>query len=58
MNPRSASPDTVGPLPFRAMTKYPYGPDERYPDTPMNRDYLERYNTRVISKPLGEFTAR
>ncbi len=58
MNPRSASPDTVGPLPFRAMTKYPYGPDEHYPDTLPYRDYLERYNTRVVSKPLGEFVAR
>ena len=54
MNPRSASPDTVGPLPFRAMTKYPYGPDEHYPDTQPYHDYLERYNTRVISKALGE----
>jgi hypothetical protein len=54
MNPRSASPDTVGPLPFRAMTKYPYGPDEHYPDTPAHREYLERYNTRVVSKAIGE----
>jgi Flp pilus assembly protein TadD len=58
MNPRSASPDTVGPLPFRAMTKYPYGVDEHYPDTQAYRDYLEHYNTRVISKALGEFAAR
>jgi len=58
MNPRSASPDTVGPLPFRAMTKYPYGPDEHYPDTARYREYLDRYNTRVVSKPLGEFAAR
>jgi Flp pilus assembly protein TadD len=54
MNPRSASPDTVGPLPFRAMTKYPYGSDEHYPDTPAHREYLERYNTRVVSKAIGE----
>ena len=33
MNLDSASPDTVGPLPFHAMTKYPYGSDEHYPDT-------------------------
>jgi hypothetical protein len=58
MNPRSASPDTVGPLPFRAMSKYPYGPDEHYPDTQPYRDYFEKYNTRTVSKPLGEFTAR
>ena len=58
MNPRSASPDTVGPLPFRAMTKYPYGADEHYPDSAPYREYLEHYNTRVISKALGEFAAR
>ena len=52
MNPRSASPDTVGPLPFRAMTKYPYGPDEHYPDTAAYREYLARYNTRVVSRSV------
>jgi len=54
MNPRSASPDTVGPLPFRAMTKYPYGANEQYPDTPAHREYLDRYNTRAINKTLGQ----
>jgi hypothetical protein len=54
MNPRSASPDTVGPLPFRAMTKYPYGPDEHYPDTQPYRAYQDRYNTRVVSRTIGE----
>ena len=58
MNPRSASPDTVGPLPFRNMTKYPYGSDEHYPDDTAHRDYLVRYNTRVVSKALGEVAAR
>jgi len=57
MNPRSASPDTVGPLPFRAMTKYPYGPDEHYPDTPAHREYLARYNTRVVTRSLPPVTA-
>ena len=54
MNPRSASPDTVGPLPFRTMTKYPYGPDEHYPNSPAYREYLDKYNTRVVSKAIGE----
>jgi tetratricopeptide (TPR) repeat protein len=52
MNPRSASPDTVAPLPFRAMTQYPYGPEQRYPDTPRHRDYLERFNTRVVNRAV------
>jgi hypothetical protein len=57
MNPRSASPDTVAPLPFRAMTRYPYGPDEHYPDTPAHRDYLERYNTRVVNRAVPSIDA-
>jgi hypothetical protein len=48
MNIRSATPDTLGPLPFHAMHRYPYGPDETYPATSAHRDYLDRYNTRVI----------
>lgn len=57
MNPRSASPDTVGPLPFRAMTKYPYGADEHYPDSQAYREYLDRYNTRVVTKTIGELVS-
>jgi hypothetical protein len=52
MNPRSASPDTVGPLPFHGMTKYPYGADEHYPDSAPYREYLERYNTRIITRSV------
>jgi hypothetical protein len=57
MNPRSASPDTVGPLPFRAMTKYPYAPDEHYPDTRAHRDYLARYNTRIVNRSVPSIDA-
>ena len=52
MNIRSATPDAVAPLPFHAMRGYPYGPDERYPDTPRHRAYLARYNTRVVTAPV------
>ena len=40
--------DTVEPLPFRAMTSYPYGPNERYPDNDRLRAYQREYNTRVV----------
>jgi hypothetical protein len=40
-------PQTLGPLPFRDMSRYPYPPTERYPDTPVHRDYHARYNTRT-----------
>jgi tetratricopeptide (TPR) repeat protein len=52
MNPRSASPDTVAPLPFRGMTRYPYGPDEHYPNTAAHREYLARYNTREVRRAV------
>ena len=52
MNPRSASPDAVGPLPFSGMSGYPYAPHEHYPRTAKHREYIERYNTRIVSKPL------
>jgi hypothetical protein len=37
---------TVEPLPFGAMSGYPYSGDDAYPDTPRHRDYLRRYQTR------------
>lgn len=39
---------TVDPLPFHGMSTYPYPEGESYPDDPEHRDYLERYNTRLI----------
>ena len=44
----TAHPDTVEPLPFHAMSGYPYGPDEHYPNTEKTRDYRRRYNTRRV----------
>ncbi|HXW07723.1 MAG TPA: FG-GAP-like repeat-containing protein [Vicinamibacterales bacterium] len=48
----SATPHYVAPLPFRAMRGYPYEADQQYPSTHAHREYLERYNTRVVSKSL------
>lgn len=52
MDINSASPDTVGPLPFHGMTRYPYRAPEAYPLTPARRDYIELYNTRVVAAPV------
>ncbi|HYG09941.1 MAG TPA: CRTAC1 family protein, partial [Pyrinomonadaceae bacterium] len=52
MDINSASPEQVAPLPFRRMSEYPYRWPESYPQTPAHLDYLERYNTRVVSAPL------
>jgi hypothetical protein len=52
MDINSASPHEVAPLPFHGMRRYPYTRDESYPRTEAHRDYLERYNTRVVAAPL------
>ena len=57
MNPRSATPDTVAPLPFRGMTRYPYGTGEQYPWTPARRRYDAEYNTRVVTKTITAIDA-
>jgi tetratricopeptide (TPR) repeat protein len=48
MDINSASPDQVEPLPFHAMSRYPYSEPEKYPMTRARRRYIERYNTRVV----------
>jgi hypothetical protein len=44
----TATPDTVTPLPFREMSRYPYPPDEHFPDTPELRAWRQAYNTRRV----------
>ncbi len=44
-------PQHLEPLPFRAMSGYPYGPDESFPDTPAHRRYVEEWLTRVVEPP-------
>ncbi len=44
----TAAGQTVEPLPFRGMTKYPYGPNETYPTDQEHQEYLRRYNTRRV----------
>jgi tetratricopeptide (TPR) repeat protein len=46
MDPYTAFPDTVEPLPFLAMSNYPYGADENYPDDEPHRQYRANWNTR------------
>jgi Flp pilus assembly protein TadD len=52
MDPNSATPHEVEPLPFRGMTRYPYSAPERYPDTEAHRRYREHYNTRIVPKAV------
>jgi hypothetical protein len=52
MNLHSSSPDVVVPLPFHGMPDYPYAPPYSYPQTDAHREYLNRYNTRIVKRTL------
>jgi hypothetical protein len=41
---------TVAPLPFHAMSRYPYGKEESYPADEAHQEYLRTYNTRKVSQ--------
>src|SRR2546429_5076760 len=56
MNPQSASPNELAPLPYHGMSKYPYAPETRAL-TPEYLDYIEHYNTRVVARPLNELVS-
>lgn len=43
----------VEPLPFAAMTTYPYGEGEAFPDTELHRDYRQTWLTRVVEPEPG-----
>jgi hypothetical protein len=45
-SPFTAQSATIEPLPFHAMSNYPYGPNEQYPHDAIHREYLRNYNTR------------
>jgi hypothetical protein len=40
--------DTVEPLPFHSMPRYPYASNVSYPTSPANLDYRLNYNTRYV----------
>ena len=47
---------TVEPLPFHAMSAYPYPPSERYPDDAEHRAYRRTYQTRPSKPTAGDLT--
>ena len=52
MDINSASPDQLAPLPFHGMSRYPYPATEHYPLDTKHREYLEKYNTRIVTSPV------
>lgn len=52
MDLNSSSPDELAPLPFAAMTSYPYVPADAPPLTPARRRYIDEYLTRIVARPL------
>jgi hypothetical protein len=50
----TATGEMIEPLPFRRMSKYPYGPNEHFPDDPLHTEYKRIYNTRQV----GELTSQ
>ena len=56
-DPNTAFSSTVEPLPFHAMSRYPYPGNEHYPDDAAHARYLRECNTRPalrLIRPLGE----
>ncbi len=45
-DPNSQCPKTVDPLPFHAMSTFPYPPTEQYPTDAEHQQYLADWNTR------------
>lgn len=45
----TATGQTVAPLPFHGMSRYPYGSEESYPNSMEYREYLRDYNTRKVT---------
>ncbi len=42
---------TVDPLPFRNMSGFAYPPSEYYPNDTVHSEYLQQWNTRVVTLP-------
>lgn len=53
----TAYSQTVEPLPFHGMSRYPYPSSERYPDDEFHNQYRRKYNTRPALRLLRPLAA-
>lgn len=54
MDPNSAAPHFLGPLPFHSMSSFPYPDSENYPDDPKYLEYLKEWNTRIYDQAVPD----
>ncbi len=52
-DPNTAYSSSVQPLPFHAMSRYPYPADEHYPRDAAHDLYQRDYNTRAGSRQIA-----
>jgi hypothetical protein len=55
-DPNTAYSASVNPLPFHAMSRYPYPASEHFPRDPSHDGYQRTYNTRLagdLIRPLA-----
>ena len=55
-DPNTAYSQSVEPLPFHAMSRYPYPATEHFPDDEPHRQYREHYNTRPALRLVRPLT--
>ena len=51
-DPNTAFSQTVEPLPFHGMSRYPYPPNENFPQDPDHLRYRQEFNTRPALRLL------
>jgi hypothetical protein len=56
-DPNTKFSDNVEPLPFHAMSGYPYGPDEIYPAGESHVAYRSEWNTRTAVRFTDDLVA-
>ncbi|HZF12531.1 MAG TPA: FG-GAP-like repeat-containing protein [Thermoanaerobaculia bacterium] len=57
-DPNTAFSQSVEPLPFHAMSRYPYPNTEQFPGDPQHETYRKQYNTRPALKILPALRPR